>query len=94
MSDNLKDLSEIQSFINSQLVKQPSFQEQFLNQSLSDFNQNISYSFLYIINNLSNKSSDSTWPSHIYSILSHNNNFLYLGFLFLFLYILLVVFTN
>lgn len=90
----MSDLSQIQSFINSELQKQPNLQEQFFNQSLSDFNQNISYSFLYILNNIFNKSSDSTWFSHIYSILSHNNNFLYLGFLFILLYILLSIFTS
>lgn len=93
-NNNNDELNKIQDFINTSLESEPSLQQKFLNQSLNDFNTNVSFSVLYIFNNILNKPNDSNWLSHFYSVFSYNNNFIYIGTLFILLYIFLSVFTN
>lgn len=92
--NNADELIKIQEFIKTSLESEPSTQQKFLNQSLNDFNNNMSLSVIYIFKNILNKPNNVNWLSHIYSVLSYNNNFIYIGTLFILLYILLSIFTN
>ena len=56
--NNNDELNKIQDFINTSLESEPSLQQKFLNQSLNDFNNNVSFSVLYIFNNILNKPND------------------------------------